>query len=165
MLRPLLLLQSVDRAVDSLQELWEPWLGTLKLWFRKTGQQESFLSSAVCFYFVFFPSLSFFLNLSLSLLLPHSIKLWSGKACLPTFDLVFFLFPPVFVGGLWCWSQQKLQESTMSGCLLCCSLACCRGRALLSDLNRKAFISSTCHDFGNSLLKTLRTQPVESLIH
>lgn len=81
MLRPLLLLQSVDRAVDSLQELWEPWLGTLKLWFRKTGQQESFLSSAVCFYFVFFPSLSFFLNLSLSLAPSlYQTVVWEGMS-------------------------------------------------------------------------------------
>lgn len=91
MLRPLLLLQSVDRAVDSLQELWEPWLGTLKLWFRKTGQQESFLSSAVCFYFVFFPLFPFFLNLSLSLAPSlYQTVVWEGMSSYLWFS--FFSF-------------------------------------------------------------------------
>lgn len=132
---------------DGLQELKEFWLGTLELWFRKTGQQESFLSLPFCFYLIF-PLFPF-----LSLLLSHSIKLWSGKTCLPTFDLVFLAV---------CWGSVLLESAelykrTMSGCLLCCSPLCRQrgGPATVSDSNRKAFISSTCHDPGTASPSTI----------
>lgn len=126
MLRPLVLLQSVDRAMDSLQERWESWLGALELWFRKTGQQESFLSSAVCFYFVFSP-LSFFLSpRSLALSLYQTVV----QEGISSYLLISFFFPPVFVGRFVLLESAKLQKSTMSGCLRRCSRACVQWEGL-----------------------------------
>lgn len=57
--------------------LRESWLGTLELWFRKTGQQESFLSLLFCFCFVFFPPLSSYFHLALAL---YQTVVWKGMS-------------------------------------------------------------------------------------
>lgn len=141
---------------DGLQELGESWLGTLKLWFRKTGHQESFLSLPLCFCFVFPPFFPF-LSLSLSI----SIKLWSGKAWLPTFDLVV-LCSLLGGGGECgcCWSQQNCEKPQ-----------CCRplrrqreGPAIWLRRESIYILNMPWSWHGLSSTISLWTWPVESLI-
>lgn len=77
-----------------------------------------------------------------------SLTLWSGKARLSSH--LWFSVSPLFVGGLCCWSQQNCREAlcqAVFSVVVCCTD---RGRDLRSDSNRKAFISSTCHDPGTA---------------
>lgn len=121
----------------------------LLLWSCGLGKRDNRSLSFLCpsVFTLFFLSFLF----SLSLLLSHSIKLRSEEACLPTFD---------FISRCWVYTvgvSKCCRKALCQAVFQCCSLPACRGRRdLLSDSNRKAFISSTCHDPGTASAALLR---------
>lgn len=126
---------------------WNSWSLGLVLWSCGLGKRDisslSFLYPSVFILFSPTPLILSFLSCSLTL-----SNCGLERHVFPPFDLVFLL--SLFVGGLCHWSQQNCKEAlcqAVYGVVVCSAGG---GRDLLSDSNRKAFISSTCHDPGTA---------------
>lgn len=90
-------------------------------------------------FILFFPRLSFPFSLALSL---YQTVVWKGLS-----SHFWCRFSSLFVGGPCCRSQRNCRKALHQAVF--CVVG--GGRDLLSDSNRKAFISSTCHDPGTAL--------------